>query len=94
MPEAPESVSPSEGQVALQIVFTGDCWTEVSDASGERLYFGLGRAGQTASVTGEAPLYVLIGDRENASLTVDGERYPIPLSARRGNTARLTIGGR
>lgn len=91
--EAPESVPPPEGQVALAVTFTGDCWTEVSDASGDRLYFGLGRAGETVSVTGEAPLHVLLGDRENAALTVDGESYPIPPSARRGDTARLTVTG-
>lgn len=89
--EAPESVPPPEGQVALQLTFTGDCWTEVSDASGDRLYFGLGKAGETVSVTGEAPLHVLLGNRQNASLTVDGASYAIPASARRGETARLTI---
>lgn len=92
--EAPESEPAPEGQVALQLTFSGDCWTEVSDASGQRLYFGLGRAGETVSVTGEAPLHVLLGDRENATLIVDGENFPIPLAARRGKTARLTITGR
>lgn len=92
--EAPESVPPPAGQVALQITFTGDCWTEVSDTAGDRLYFGLGRAGETVSVTGRAPLRVLLGNRANASLTVDGEDYPIPPSARRGDTARLTIRAR
>lgn len=88
---APQSVPPPEGQVALQLSFTGECWTEVSDAAGDRLFFGLGRAGETVSVTGAAPLQVLLGNFGNATLTVDGDRYAIPPSARRGDTARLTI---
>jgi cytoskeleton protein RodZ len=90
---APRSVPPPEGQVSLQVTFTGDCWTEVSDAAGDRLYFGLGRAGETVSVTGKAPLHVLLGQSANASLTVDGQAYAVPARARRGDTARLTIAG-
>jgi cytoskeleton protein RodZ len=92
--DAPESAPPAEGEVGLRVTFSGECWTEVTDASGERLYFGLGRAGQTVSVVGAAPLQVLLGDSRNASLAVDGRSYPIPPSARRGDTARLTITAR
>lgn len=90
---APKSALPPEGQVSLQVSFTGDCWTEVSDAAGDRLYFGLGRGGETVSVTGKAPLHVLLGRSGNASLTVDGQAYAIPAGALRGETARLTIAG-
>ncbi|MGH8194700.1 MAG: helix-turn-helix domain-containing protein [Woeseiaceae bacterium] len=89
-----ESAPPAalaSGQVELTLQFSGDCWTEVSDASGERLYFGLGAAGRTVAVTGTAPLHVLLGDSKHATVTVDGADYPIPASARRGETARLTI---
>ena len=92
--EPPPPSSPGEGEVGLTVAFSGDCWTEVSDASGSRLYFGLGKAGETMSVVGTAPLHVLLGDSENATVSVDGEAFPIPPSARRGDTARLTITGR
>ena len=92
--ETPPASSPGEGEVGLTVAFSGDCWTEVSDASGSRLYFGLGKAGETMSVVGTAPLHVLLGDSENATVSVDGEAFPIPASARRGDTARLTITGR
>lgn len=92
--EAPPAAPPEEGQVGLTVAFSGDCWTEVSDAAGVRLYFGLGKAGETMSVVGTAPLHVLLGDSENAMVRVDGEEFPIPSSARRGDTARLTITGR
>lgn len=90
---APESVPPPPGQVELTLSFSGDCWTEVSDAAGDRLFFGLGRAGETVSVTGSAPLQVLLGNAANAALSVDGASFAIPASARRGDTARLTIDG-
>lgn len=92
--EAPPAAPPEEGEVGLTVAFSGDCWTEVSDAAGVRLYFGLGKAGETMSVVGTAPLHVLLGDSENATVRVDGEELPIPPSARRGDTARLTITGR
>jgi cytoskeleton protein RodZ len=79
------------GQVELRVTFSGDCWTEVTDASGERLYFGLGTAGRAVTVSGVPPLQVLLGNSANASLSVDGSNYPIPRSAQRGDTARLTI---
>ena len=48
---APQVVSrslPSTGgpQVTLGMMFSGDCWTEVTGANGERLFFDLGRAGR------------------------------------------------
>lgn len=83
--------APAAGHVALQLSFTGDCWTEVTDANGDRLYFGLGTEGRTVAVEGEPPLQVLVGDSENVRVAVAGSPYTIPRSARRGDTARFTI---
>ena len=79
------------GEVELRVTFSGDCWTEVTDAGGDRLYFGLGSAGRSVTVSGQAPLQVLLGNSADASLEVNGSSYAIPRSARRGDTARLTI---
>jgi cytoskeleton protein RodZ len=86
-----ESGGLTAGEVELRVTFSGDCWTEVTDAGGDRLYFGLGSAGRSVTVSGEAPLQVLLGNSANASLEVNGSIYAIPRSARRGDTARLTI---
>jgi cytoskeleton protein RodZ len=86
-----ESAAVASGEVELGLSFSGDCWTEVSDADGEQLFFGLGTEGRTVSVSGKAPLHVLLGDSQYAAVTVDGSEFPIPASARRGQTARLTI---
>ena len=78
-------------QVTLSISFNGDCWTEVSDASGKRLYFDLGSEGRSVSITGAAPLRALFGDSNNVSLAVNGQDYPITNSMRSGRTARMSI---
>ncbi|MEO1203747.1 MAG: DUF4115 domain-containing protein [Pseudomonadota bacterium] len=64
---------------------------EISDATGERLFFGLGREGRTAELVGSLPFSATLGAADNVTLVLDGEPYAIPASARRGDTARLTI---
>jgi cytoskeleton protein RodZ len=75
----------------LSISFSGDCWTEVSDVSGKRLYFDLGSEGRSATITGAAPLRALFGDSNNVRLAVNGQDYPITDSMRSGRTARMSI---
>jgi len=100
----PETASPAgsepgpvpelaEGQLHLLVTYSGDCWTEISDATGRRLFFALGKDGRTVELSGEAPFNVLFGDADNVSLRVNGTAFEIPSSARRGRTARLTIAG-
>jgi len=91
---------PSDGDVAvgnsveLVLSFTGDCWAEVTDATGRRLYFDLGIEGRSVTLNGAEPLGVLLGNTSNVSVGVNGFDYSIPAANRRGNnTARLTIYG-
>ncbi len=83
--------TPGMPQVDVDLAFTGDCWTEVSDASGRRLFYDLGSEGRIVTLSGDAPLRVIVGDSENVSISVDGRPWPIPASARSGRLARLTI---
>lgn len=78
-------------QVELELVFSGECWTEVTDASGRVLFYDLGREGRAITLAGDEPLQIVLGDSDNVHLAVDGQDYPIPDSARRGRMARLTI---
>jgi len=87
----PESQEVSVDAAGIRLSFSGDCWTEVSDATGERLFYDLGAAGRVVSLSGEPPFRVILGDAENVSISVNGQEYPIPESARRGRLARLTI---
>ena len=94
----PESTEPQrntvqQGTVSLAITFNGDCWTEISDATGRRLFFNLGQAGRTVTVTGQEPLSVLFGDADNVSLVVNGREFTIADADRRGRTARFLLFG-
>lgn len=94
-PATERLVPPASGDddVRLSVTFSGDCWTEITDASGRRLFFQLGRSGRTVNVSGPGPLSVLFGDAGNVELRVNGEDFSIPASARRGRTARFSIAG-
>lgn len=88
---APTPQAGAGNTVELRLAYSGDCWTEISDANGERLFFDLGTAGRTVTVRGVTPVRVLVGNDENVSITVDGRSYAIAAADRRGNTARFTI---
>jgi cytoskeleton protein RodZ len=74
----------------LSITYSGDSWTEISDAKGRRLFFDLGKAGRTVNLSGEAPFNVLFGDAANVSLKLNDAVFELPRADRRG-TVRLTI---
>jgi cytoskeleton protein RodZ len=78
----------------LAISYTGECWTEVSDAAGTRLFFGMARAGQRVAVRGEAPFSVVLGNAAAATLSLAGEPWPIPDAQVVNNVARLRIDSR
>lgn len=89
-----QTASPSAApQVEINLVFTGDCWTEVSDASGRRLFYDLGQVGRVVTLSGDAPLRVILGDSANVNISINGRDYPIPASAQSGRLARLDIDG-
>ncbi len=78
-------------QVRIELSFSGDCWTEVSDASGRRLFYDLGTAGRVVALSGDGPLQIVLGESENVSISVAGMDYPMPGPARPGGLTRLTI---
>lgn len=82
-----------DGQIRLLLTYTGDCWTEISDAGGRRLFFGLGKDGRTVELSGEAPFNALFGNANNVLIRVNGSERAINAEERRGRTARLTIEG-
>ncbi len=81
------------GQMRVMLTYSGDCWTEITDAGGRRLFFGLGTDGRSVELSGEAPFNVLFGNADNVRVQVNGSPREIDASERRGRTARLTIAG-
>lgn len=80
-----------DNQITVVMAFSGDCWTEVTDANGDRMFFGLGQADRTVTRRGVAPFQALFGDRNNVLVTVNGSDFPLTGGNRRGNTARVTL---
>jgi cytoskeleton protein RodZ len=91
--EAEQMPALVDGQMRMLLSYTGDCWTEISDAGGRRLFFGLGKDGRTVELSGEAPFNVLFGNADNVLMQVNGIEREIAAEERRGRTARLTITG-
>jgi cytoskeleton protein RodZ len=83
----------AEGQLHLLLTFTGDCWTEITDASGRRLLFMLGKDGRTVELSGVEPFNVLFGNPSNVTLRVNGEDYALPPTNRPDRPMRLTLSG-
>ena len=91
---APSSTPPASAataRLALSIEVRENCWTEVYDADGRKLYFDTLRAGNRAAVTGAAPLRVLLGRADRASLTIDGRPVAIPTTLIRNTTAYFSV---
>lgn len=87
----PEAAPLVAGETRVSLSFSGDCWTEISDATGRRLFFDMGRSGRTVELTGRAPFAVLFGNAENVAVRINGNDYPISPSNPGSRTARLTI---
>ena len=80
-----------DGLLHIALSFSGECWTEISDADGQRLFFDMGRSGRDIELSGKAPISVLLGNAANANLRVNGNDYAIPATDRSDRMARLTI---
>lgn len=82
-----------DGEIRLSLNFSGDCWTEITDATGRKLFFDMGRGGRNIELTGTPPFAVLFGNVENVSVRIAGNEYPVAALNPGSRTARLTITG-
>jgi len=88
---ASEPIPPPRPTVEVSISFEQDCWTEVTDARGERVFYGLGSAGATSRFDAVLPLSFFLGNAAGVRLLLNGRPYPIPGDSRQGNLARFVI---
>ncbi|MDH4126537.1 MAG: DUF4115 domain-containing protein [Gammaproteobacteria bacterium] len=90
-PVAADEAAVADEQLSVAMLFSGECWTEISDADGRRLFLNMGRAGQSVSVRGKAPISALFGNVANVSVQVDGNEYALPVARNTNGTVRVTI---
>lgn len=77
---------------AVVMNFTADCWLEVTDATGKKLFSGLQRSGGKLSLAGTAPYRLKIG--APGAVQIQYQNQPVDLSRfiRNNQVARLTLG--
>jgi cytoskeleton protein RodZ len=88
---APAVTAPVAGQGQVQVQFTADCWTQVTDGGGKVLFSGLKRKGDSLAVNGKPPFAVRLGFARGAQVSYNGQPVDVaPFTS--GETARLKLG--
>jgi cytoskeleton protein RodZ len=82
---------PPPDQLRLSLNFSGDCWTEISDADGRRLFYNMGRNGQTVELSGKAPISALFGNADNVEVRVNNSAYSLPAPDSSNRTVSVAI---
>ncbi|OGT33422.1 MAG: hypothetical protein A2W28_08005 [Gammaproteobacteria bacterium RBG_16_51_14] len=85
------STTVSSGPDNIWMKLTADCWIEVYDAAGIRIYMALARSGQEPVISGTAPFRVTLGNAEAVEVDFNGESFDTkPFSI--AGVARFTLG--
>lgn len=70
--------------------FSADCWLEVSDATGKKLFSGLQRKGGNLNLSGQAPYKLKIGAPAAVQIQYLGKPVDLSRFIRTNQVARLT----
>jgi cytoskeleton protein RodZ len=81
----------SSGDDRLQFSFAQDCWVEIKNAQGDKVYSDLGRSGQTLELVGQRPFRILLGNAPAVKLAFNGERVALSPHTR-NNVGTLVLG--
>ncbi|MGJ7456606.1 RodZ domain-containing protein [Halomonas sp. MA07-2] len=76
----------------LELTFNEQSWTEIFDANNQRIFVGLQEPGTTASVEGEPPFRLTVGNATGVELVWAGDSVDLPARAGANNVARFTLG--
>ena len=83
-------VAESTGRVTVRMIFEQNSWVEIKDRAGNTIFGQLNPAGSRRSVTGEAPLSVVVGNAAGVRL-FQGEKSIDLAPHTRVDVARLTL---
>jgi cytoskeleton protein RodZ len=90
---AADEIAPAASATRLALQFSALSWVEVSDVSGRRLLQGLYAAGSTRTLSGAAPLRVILGNAPAVALRVNDQAVRLGGLVRHDGSARLLIDG-
>jgi cytoskeleton protein RodZ len=88
---AAAAAAPAHGDIEVIFVYSTDSWTEVYDATGRRLLYGLSLGHATRRLEGVPPLSVLLGDASGVTLEVGGRPESFSPFVRADHTAWFLI---
>ncbi len=72
--------------------FSRDCWLDVTDATGKKLFSGMQRSGGQLSLAGKAPYRLKIGAPGAVEIEYQGKPVDLSRFIRTNQVARLTVG--
>ncbi|WP_447553961.1 RodZ domain-containing protein [Vreelandella sp. EE22] len=90
--ESVQDESPQADANTLALTFNEQSWTEIFDAGNQRVFVGLQTPGTTATVEGEPPFRLTIGNATGVELIYQGETVNLAQRAGANNVARFTLG--
>ncbi len=92
MPTDPaQPVTPAADPNALVMNFTADCWLEVTDATGKKLFSGMQRKDGNLNLVGQAPYKLKIGAPAAVQIQYQGKPVDLSRFIRTNQVARLTV---
>ena len=72
-----QSIREALGVAGLVITTRNESWVEISDATGDKLFYALAKPGAVIEARGKPPLTVLIGNASGAGVSYEGEAIDI-----------------
>lgn len=89
--QAPQVIVEPVPEISTVVfTFSGDCWVNIYDATGERVAWGVKKSGYVMTVSGKAPLKVTVGKPELTLITFNGKKVDLS-SFNVGNIAKFTL---
>lgn len=86
-----QPATPAADPNALVMNFTADCWLEVTDATGKKLFSGLQRKDGNLNLVGQAPYKLKIGAPAAVQIQYQGKPVDLSRFIRTNQVARLTV---
>ncbi len=90
--EGNESQPMAAEPVMVKAIFTfaGDCWVNIQDGTGERIAYGIKKAGYVMELTGVPPFQITVGKPELVAITFDGDSHDMSQYSS-NNIAKFTL---
>ena len=83
--------NPAADPNALVMNFNADCWLEVTDATGKKLFSGMQRKDGNLNLAGQAPYKLKIGAPAAVPIQFQGKPVDLSRFIRTSQVARLTV---